>query len=226
MEENDQSEKKKISDKSEIYQSHMEKDILIKNQLSALNEKKHILIGVTGSIAAIKLPIIIEKLLTYKNVEIQIVYTMSATRFFDRNEIERYGIRTWTDDDDWKYYKKYNDPILHIELRRWAHLLLLTPLSANSLSKIANGLCDNLLSCILRAWSPNLPVLAAPAMNTLMWKHPLTQKHLQFIQETLPYIEFIGPIEKTLACGDKGMGGMEEPNKIIDRVVHHLALCT
>lgn len=125
-----------------------------------------------------------------------------------------------------KLWKKYGDPILHIELRRWAHLLLITPLSANSLSKIANGICDNLLLCILRAWSPDLTIFAAPSMNTLMWQHPLTQKHIQFIHKTLPYITFIQPIEKTLACGDTGIGAMAEPAEIVNRVVHHLALLT
>ncbi|EMR09153.1 hypothetical protein PNEG_02494 [Pneumocystis murina B123] len=219
-------EKQNKKDNSDLYQEYTENKLLNKVWSINSDEKQHILIGVTGSIAAIKLPIIIQGLLAYKNVEIQIVYTSSANQFFDLEEIKKYGIPIWTDGDEWKSWKKCGDPILHIELRRWAHLLLLTPLSANSLSKIANGICDNLLLCILRAWSPNLAIFAAPSMNTLMWQHPLTKRHIQFIHETLPYIKFIEPIEKTLACGDTGIGAMAEPTEIINRVVQHLALHT
>ncbi|KTW26715.1 hypothetical protein T552_02721 [Pneumocystis carinii B80] len=219
-------EKLDKNNNSDLYQEYIENEPL--NKIWSINSdiKRHILIGVTGSIAAIKLPIIIQGLLKYKNVEIQIVYTSSANQFFDLQEIKKYNIPTWTDGDEWELWKKYGDPILHIQLRRWAHLLLLIPLSANSLSKIANGICDNLLLSILRAWSPNLTIFAAPSMNTLMWQHPLTQKHIQFIQQILPHIQFINPIEKTLACGDTGMGAMAEPTEIINRVVLHLALST
>ncbi|QSL66011.1 hypothetical protein MERGE_003148 [Pneumocystis wakefieldiae] len=196
-------QEKEKNDNSELYQEYTENKLLNTAWSSDSDKKRHILIGVTGSIAAIKLSAIIQGLLAYKNVEIQIVYTSSANQFLDLEEIRKYGIPAWTDGDEW-------------ELRRWAHLLLITPLSANSLSKIANGICDNLLLCILRAWSPDLTIFAAPSMNTLMWQHPLTQKHIQFIHKTLPYITFIQPIEKTLACGDTGIGAMAEPAEIIN----------
>ena len=66
------------------------------------------------------------------------------------------------------------DDVLHIELRRWADLLLIAPLDANTLGKLAAGLADNCLTCVWRAWDPDRPVVLAPAMNTLMWRHPLT----------------------------------------------------
>jgi phosphopantothenoylcysteine decarboxylase len=56
------------------------------------------------------------------------------------------------DDDDWRGWRKVGDDVAHVELRRWADALLIAPLSANSLAKVANGLCDNLLTCIVRAW--------------------------------------------------------------------------
>src|SRR5436189_194001 len=72
-----------------------------------------------------------------------------------------------------------DDPVLHIELRRWADLFLIAPLDANTLAKLASGLADNCLTCVWRAWHPARPVVLAPAMNTLMWEHPLTRQHLR-----------------------------------------------
>lgn len=61
------------------------------------------------------------------------------------------------------------DPVLHIELRRWADVLVLAPLSANTMAKVAHGLCDNLLTSVVRAWDYAKPMIVAPAMNTYMW---------------------------------------------------------
>src|SRR6185295_16400642 len=70
-------------------------------------------------------------------------------------------------------------PVVHIELRRWADLFLIAPLDANTLAKLAAGLADNCLTCVWRAWDPARPIVLAPAMNTLMWEHPLTARHLR-----------------------------------------------
>src|SRR5207302_2037596 len=88
------------------------------------------------------------------------------------------------DEDEWpgskrgQHYRR-DDPVLHIELRRWADVLLIAPLDANTLAKLANGLADNCLTCVWRAWDLARPVLLAPAMNTLMWEHRLTTRHLR-----------------------------------------------
>src|SRR5262245_20486764 len=71
-----------------------------------------------------------------------------------------------------------DDPVLHIELRRWADLLVIAPLDANTLAKLAYGLSDNLLTCLYRAWDRRRPIVLAPAMNTFMWENPLTDRHL------------------------------------------------
>jgi phosphopantothenoylcysteine decarboxylase len=76
----------------------------------------------------------------------------------------------------------------------------------------------------LRAWNPHIPILLAPAMNTQMYTHPITAHHLALIKTHLPYIELIHPIEKVLACGDVGMGGMAEWGDIVGRVVKKLNL--
>ena len=75
------------------------------------------------------------------------------------------------------------DPVLHIELRRWADLCLVAPLSANSLAKLSNGLADNLLTSTLRAWDLSRPVVVAPAMNTFMWEHPVTRQQLDVLTQ-------------------------------------------
>jgi phosphopantothenoylcysteine decarboxylase len=76
----------------------------------------------------------------------------------------------------------------------------------------------------LRAWNPHIPILLAPAMNTQMYTHPITAHHLSMIKTHLPYIELINPIEKILACGDVGMGGMAEWGDVVGRVVRKLNL--
>ncbi|KAI3625230.1 hypothetical protein CBS9595_000591 [Malassezia furfur] len=120
-------------------------------------------------------------------------------------------LRLWTDADEWGAWKVLGDPVLHIEvrsvtltqLRRWADVVLLAPCSANTLAKIAHGLCDNVVTSFLRALSPDTPTWVYPAMNTLMYLHPLTDQHLDVLRDTLHY-EVFGPIEKRLACGDLG----------------------
>lgn len=74
-----------------------------------------------------------------------------------------------------------------LELRKWADTLLIAPLDANSLAKIAHGLCDNLLTSLVRAWDFNKPLYFAPAMNTAMWENPLTYQHMKTLKELLQF---------------------------------------
>ena len=89
----------------------------------------------------------------------------------------------------------------------------LAPLDANTLAKVANGMCDNLLTSICRAWDFQKPIIFAPAMNTLMWEHPITDTQIKTLT-TWGYTE-IPPIEKILMCKDKGKGAMAEPDTIV-----------
>jgi phosphopantothenoylcysteine decarboxylase len=145
-------------------------------------------------------------------------------------------VKIWRDEDEWANYeysttettacKKPKNPfdkmILHNELRRWADIMLISPLSANTLAKIANGISDNLLTNIIRAWGPQQsnikkPILAAPAMNTFMYTHPITAKQLAILSSPDWFgIEILKPVEKVLVCGDIGMGGMREWSDIVD----------
>ncbi|KAG6868153.1 hypothetical protein C0993_007097 [Termitomyces sp. T159_Od127] len=191
----------------------------------------HVLLITTGSVASIKAPLIVKALLAvrsmlgspepiltcaffqYQNVRVEVVATKPSLAFYSRTDISDAGSRVWTDEDEWirlgitKYVQegfKIGDPILHIELRRWADIVLVAPCSANSLSKIAHGTCDNLATSLMRALSPTTPTYIFPAMNTLMYDHPLTAEHLRIVRDVVRY-NVVGPIGKTLACGDTGV---------------------
>ncbi|KAK9378270.1 flavoprotein [Kockiozyma suomiensis] len=191
--------------------------------LLPLNDGKfHLLLAASGSVASIKIPLIVEKLYRIyepSRISIQIVVTSSAERFLPAADKPLpAAIKVWRDSDEWKHWSDRSDPIVHIELRRWAHLLLVAPLSANTLAKIAGGLCDNLLTSIVRAWNPAVPILLAPAMNTYMYTNPVTKRHFRIIAEEMEWIEVLKPVEKVLACGDIGMGGMREWSDIVEIV--------
>ena len=127
----------------------------------------------------------------------------------------------YLDEDEW-VYGELGDPVLHIELRKWADAMVIAPASANTLGKLANGLCDNLVTCIARAWDPTLPMLLCPAMNTHMWNHPLTERHLRTLREVCGY-RVLDPAAKRLACGDVGKGAMAPIDEIVAAVSGALA---
>ncbi|KIM25408.1 hypothetical protein M408DRAFT_17295 [Serendipita vermifera MAFF 305830] len=199
----------------------------------------HVVLISTGSVASVKVPLIVEELLKYDRVKIQVVATKPSLGFFDAAGLqERTGVNVWQDEEEWTA----RDPILHIELRRWADLVLIAPCSANTLAKLAGGLCDNLATSMLRALPPmarappppasadiladanrGVPVWVFPAMNTLMYEHPLTAAHLKIVTEALKY-RVVGPIGKGLACGDVGLGAMTEWREIVRMVVAEFEL--
>jgi phosphopantothenoylcysteine decarboxylase len=195
-----------------------------------------IVLGVTGSVAAIRTPALFEALRAQH--EVRVVLTQAAEYFFDVTAIP--PAQLTRDGDEWpgERYRR-DDPVQHIELRRWADVLVIAPLDANTLAKLAAGLADNCLTCVWRAWDPQRPVLLAPAMNTLMWQHPLTRRHLRqlaidaadrepppldedelvdWINVLAPQLRIVGPITKRLACGDIGPGAMAEVEEIVKAV--------
>ncbi|KAJ7600940.1 flavoprotein [Mycena floridula] len=183
----------------------------------------HVLLITTGSVASIKASLIVKELLKYSRVKVQVVATKASLAFFNPQDIEVLGSHVWTDDDEWTGTYKIGDPILHIELRRWADVVLVAPCSANTLAKIAQGLCDNLVTSLLRALAPSTPTFIFPAMNTFMFEHPLTAEHLRIVREIVGYT-VVGPIGKNLACGDVGLGAMTEWRDIVQLVVDKFPL--
>ena len=170
----------------------------------------NVLLGVTGSVAAVLTPKLVEALTSQGNI-VTVVMTKHAPKFLKEN------VKHYNDDDEWGVFDEIGDPILHIELRKWADVLLVAPCTMNTLGKIANGLCDNLLTNIVRAWDGSKRFFIAPAANTHMWSHPITQQQLIVLQEELG-VNVIMPVEKTLACGDTGVGAMADIKTIVERI--------
>ncbi|BGP18970.1 hypothetical protein JCM10213_002610 [Rhodosporidiobolus nylandii] len=197
-----------------------------RNPLVFPHRNLHVLIACSGSVAAIKVPLIVAELLRHDKVDVQVVATKSALHFFEAEALDKEyegRVRVWTDADEWAGWQKIGDPVLHIELRRWADVVLVAPCSANTLAKITHGICDNILTSFLRALPTFVPVYLFPAMNTHMYHHPLTAKQLKTVQEELGYKVF-GPIGKKLACGDIGLGAMFEWSDIVKLVVEEYNL--
>ncbi|KAJ6788629.1 hypothetical protein PWT90_08449 [Aphanocladium album] len=188
--------------------------------------KQHLLLAASGSVATIKLPEIISALASRERLSIRIILTKSATHFLAGQAVEQPSLATlsslanvdglYVDDDEWTspgWTRGAN--ILHIELRRWADVLFIVPLSANLLARIAAGMCDDLLSSVIRAWDTRrAAIIAAPSMNTLMWEHPLTEQHLAILR-SWPWFDILLPQPKALACGDVGQGAMREWKEIV-----------
>ncbi|XP_076588766.1 phosphopantothenoylcysteine decarboxylase [Chaetodon auriga] len=176
-----------------------------------------VLVGVTGSVAALKLPLLVSQLLQLPGVDVRVVTTEHAKHFYNPAEV---SVKIYSDKDEWELWTQRSDPVLHIELRRWADLLVVAPLDANTLGKIANGICDNLLTCVVRAWDTSRPLLFCPAMNTAMWQHPITAQQVSRLTD-FGYVE-IPCIAKKLVCGDEGKGAMAEVSTIVSVVKQYL----
>lgn len=191
----------------------------------------NILLGVSGSVAALKTPLLYETLKDAGHA-VKVVATRASLYFFDPAAIAREALvldeDEWPGRDEGRRWQR-EDEVLHIQLRRWADALLIAPLDANTLAKIANGLADNCLTCVWRAWEPGRPAVLAPAMNTLMWQHPATARHLRqiaadmgmappadlsldelmdWINDRAARLRIVVPESRRLACGDVGVGAM------------------
>ncbi|GLJ19581.1 hypothetical protein SUGI_0354210 [Cryptomeria japonica] len=173
------------------------------------SRKPRIILAASGSVAAIKFGILAHCLCEW--AEVKAVATKSALYFIDRLSLPA-EVKLYTDDEEWSSWKKIGDNVLHIELRQWADAMVVAPLSANTLAKMAGGLCDNLLTCIVRAWDFSKPLFVAPSMNTFMWNSAFTQIHLGVLKDLK--ITIIPCLTKKLACGDYGDGAMAEPSVI------------
>jgi len=149
-----------------------------------------LILGVTGSVAAIRTPALFD-LLRGAGHDVRVVATEPALYFFDPAELRPMKdggepitnqVPLYRDADEWpKASYQRGDEILHIAFRKWADSLIVAPLDANTLAKFALGVADNFLTCLFRAWDFSKPVVLAPAMNTLMWESPVTLRHLRQI---------------------------------------------
>ncbi len=257
--------------------------------------RTHLLLCATGSVATIKLPPIISALAHHPRLSIRLILTPAASRFLAGQSAEQPTLASvaslanvdgvYTDEDEWKTPWTRSAGILHIELRRWADLMVIAPLSANSLAKIVGGWAEGLVCSVVRAWdttggidrvrSPALEagaagesqskpsdragsgswgeglmgggegamggevisgararkkiILVAPAMNTAMWKHPVTRQHMRVLEGEWNvgqggWFEVLRPMQKELACGDTGDGAMKDWKEIVHLIEERLGI--
>lgn len=169
---------------------------------------KNILIGITGSIAAYKTPLLI-RLLKKEGANVKVVMTPSAVDFVTPLTLSTLSQQPVLLEP---YNKVDGSWHSHVEWGRWADLFIIAPASANSLGKMANGIADNLLTtCYLSA---KCPVFFAPAMDLDMFKHPTTSKNIKILQSFGNRL--IEPQTGELASGLCGAGRMEEPEAILE----------
>ncbi len=173
---------------------------------------KRILVGVTGSIAAYKTAIL-TRLLIKSGAEVQLVATTSALDFITPLTLATLSKRPVLSDFFEKNSGQWHN---HVELGLWADLFLVAPLSANTLSKFAQGACDNLLTATYL--SCRCQVMLAPAMDLDMYQHPSVRANLEKVSS---YGNVVLDAESgELASGLSGQGRMMEPEHILDRVIH------
>ena len=171
----------------------------------------HVLIGVSGGIAAYKVCEVVSSL-AKRGIEVRVILTRSAAEFVTPLTFATLSRHpAYTDADFWQ---PTNGRPLHIELAEWADIFLLAPVTANTLAKLAYGMADNLLTNTVLA--SNCPILFAPAMNTTMWLHPTVQENWRkLLYQSLRYTG-IAPTEGILACDAVGSGRMAEPEMILE----------
>ncbi len=168
----------------------------------------NILIGVSGGIAAYKTPELVRRLRD-KQHQVRVVMTASAQQFITPLTLQAASGHPVHDD---LFDQRAEAAMGHIELARWADLLLIAPATASCLAKMAQGLADDLLSTLYLATTASVAV--APAMNQQMWQHAVTQRNVrQLCQDG---VHIIGPAEGAQACGEFGPGRMVEPADIIN----------
>ena len=171
---------------------------------------KHIVLGVTGSIAAYKAAELVRSLTT-DGYAVSVVMTQGATHFvgeltFRTLSRRPVGVDMFTEQAEWKPE--------HISFAEQADVLLIAPCTANVIAKLANGIADDLLTCTALACTA--PLIVAPAMNEKMWEHPATQANVATLRARGASIAEVGTGD--LACGYQGKGRMASVGDILQAV--------
>ena len=188
------------------------------------NPKRKILIGVTGSIAATLTKKIIKQYMD-EGYYVSVILTESSKNFVRIRDL--YGIdgEVYTDLSEWEEYDpdlKDKENVLHIQLRDEYEAFVIVPASANTIAKIANGICDNLITTVARAWLWYKPMIIAPAMNTEMWDHPITNKNIHQLLSFSVNNYLVEPQVKELACGQEGNGALANISDIVKKTTDAL----
>jgi len=178
---------------------------------AARTEPGRVLLVVTGGIAAYKACDVVREL-KHSGLDVQVVMTREAGQFVSAMTFEALsGRRVFTE----LLPGVTDGAIDHIRLGRAADVAGVVPATAHFLAKLHAGLCDDLASATLLALPKSVPLLLAPAMNVEMWSHPVTQRNVRELKELLAgRVSILEPVEKELACGEVGPGGLPEPAAI------------
>lgn len=174
---------------------------------------KHLVLGLTGGIACYKAAELV-RLLTKAGATVQVVMTEAATQFITPVTMQALSGRpVFTSQWDGRIANN----MAHIDLSREADAIVVAPASTDFLARLANGLCDDLLTtlCIAR----DCPLLVAPAMNRQMWMAPPTQRNIARLRAD--GVAVLGPGSGDQACGEVGDGRMLEPEELLDDIVAH-----
>lgn len=172
---------------------------------------KKIVLGVCGSIAAYKSAFLV-RLLIKSGAEVKVILTQEATKFITPltlATLSKNSVFTHFSDSEGNWHN-------HVELGLWADLIIIAPASANTIAKLANGLCDNLLSATYL--SARCEIMIAPAMDLDMWQHPSTQNNIKKLKNFGNHIISVESGE--LASGLQGEGRMAEPENILQQARH------
>ena len=171
----------------------------------------NLLLGVSGGIAAYKACELVS-LAVKAGWSVRVVMTANATRFVGPATFEALSGQPVLTDTF-----ASGGAMDHITWAKWADVACIAPATANVLGKLACGLADDALSTLFMALPRGKPVVLGPAMNTEMWEHPVVQRNLRWIDELGRYT-VVTPLEKRLACGDVGVGGLAEPARLLAAV--------
>ena len=176
---------------------------------------KHVLLGVTGSIAAYKIANL-ASMLVKLNADVHVIMTKNAEQFISPVTFETLTGNKVIDDT---FERNSGYHVAHIAVAAEADIVMIAPATANVIAKLAHGIADDMLTSTMLACTA--PILLSPAMNTHMYDNPVTQENMRKL-ESLGY-QLIEPAAGHLACGDTGKGKMPEPEMLLDCILQEIA---
>ena len=171
---------------------------------------KHILLGISGGIAAYKSAVLCRELIK-RGADVRVVMTPSATRFITPLTLQALSGHPVQHD---LFDAEAEHGMGHINLARWAELILVAPATAQAITRLVHGQADDLLCATVLASSA--PLCVAPAMNRGMWDNPATRDNIAVLHERQVHV--LGPAEGDQACGEHGPGRMLEPEQLAEQV--------
>jgi len=172
---------------------------------------RRVIVAVTGGIAAYKTAALVSRL-AQSGSEVTVLMTEAATRFVGPLTFESLSGRAVLS-SIWQQVDRHDSQ--HVAVARGAELMVIAPASANTIAKLAAGICDNVVTTVAAALRRETPVLVAPAMNEQMWAHAITQRNMTTLREVAGY-HVGGPGHGWQACRTEGAGRMSEPEAIFE----------